>query len=255
MAWMGRCWQPSYGSCTPATAGECVLEQECWAGWSGALLPSTTFCMRRKGLLVRTTSCGECSAQHRCSCGVKPAAAVCQPCVTLLLRLSPAASPLRSWWACVPWRTNMMSHSCSSCAWTPSACTSPTTGQHCTGSALCDWAAATMGLRVSWYAGLSTCQSLKCGRCKSSRHSVLTLNFTPACCMLCSCVLFRCCCLFYKAAKEIQQQEIQQLAWEQLSSNLHSLVQQHDVFVQLEFEDVLRLFSRQDVLADRKSVV
>lgn len=67
-----------------------------------------------------------------------------------------------------------------------------------------------------------------------------------------SCVLSRCCCLFYKAAKEIQQQEIQQLAWEQLSSNLHSLVQQHDVFVQLEFEDVLRLFSRQDVLAGRQ---
>jgi hypothetical protein len=64
----------------------------------------------------------------------------------------------------------------------------------------------------------------------------------------------RCCCLFYKAAKEIQQQEIQQLAWEQLSSNLHSLVQQHDVFVQLEFEDVLRLFSRQDVLAGRQQL-
>lgn len=72
------------------------------------------------------------------------------------------------------------------------------------------------------------------------------------CAVVCSCVLSRCCCLFYKAAKEIQQQEIQQLAWEQLSSNLHSLVQQHDVFVQLEFEDVLRLFSRQDVLAGRQ---
>lgn len=56
---------------------------------------------------------------------------------------------------------------------------------------------------------------------------------------ICTC---RCCCLFYKAAKDIQQPEIQQLAWEQLSSNLHSLVQQHDVFVQLELEDVLRLF-------------
>jgi len=35
-----------------------------------------------------------------------------------------------------------------------------------------------------------------------------------------------------------------QLAWEQLASNLNSLVRQHDVFVQLEFEDVLRLLSR-----------
>lgn len=52
--------------------------------------------------------------------------------------------------------------------------------------------------------------------------------------------------MFYKAAKDIQQLEIQQLAWEQLTSNLHSLVQQQGVFVQLEFEDVLRLFSRPD---------
>lgn len=59
-----------------------------------------------------------------------------------------------------------------------------------------------------------------------------------------ACTPCRCCCLFYKAAKEIQQQEIMQLAWEQLASNLNSLVRQHDVFVQLEFEDVLRLLSR-----------
>lgn len=51
----------------------------------------------------------------------------------------------------------------------------------------------------------------------------------------------RCCCLFYKAAKEVQQADIQQMAWESLSSNLGSLVRQHAVFVQLELEDVLLL--------------
>lgn len=52
---------------------------------------------------------------------------------------------------------------------------------------------------------------------------------------MCNHCVCRCCCLFYKAAKEVQQSEIQQLAWDHLASNLTSLVRQHNVFVQVCF--------------------
>lgn len=65
----------------------------------------------------------------------------------------------------------------------------------------------------AWHAAQSggTCCICSATCLSKSWHTVVVHQLCL--CVLCLCVLCRCCCLFYKAAKEVQQGDIQQMAW------------------------------------------